>query len=101
MAKNGFKAMDFDMHVIEPVDLWQLYIDPKYADRASVGFKRSFRDLGIEVEGKVLPIPRNPENPVLAKYCNAFFHDKYGEVGERHFDGVSQVMVMDEENLNI
>ena len=73
MAKNGFKAMDSDMHVFEPADLWQRYIDPKYADRAPVGLKRSSRDLGIEVEGKVLPIPRNPENPALAKYRNDFF----------------------------
>jgi hypothetical protein len=51
MAKNGFKAMDSDMHVFEPADLWQRYIDPKYADRAPVGLNRSFRDLGITVEG--------------------------------------------------
>ena len=63
MAKNGFKVMDSDMHVFEPADLWQRYIDPKYADRAPKGLNRSFRDLGIEVEGKTLPIPRNPENP--------------------------------------
>jgi len=101
MAKNGFKAMDSDMHVFEPADLWQRYIDPKYADRAPVGLQRSFRDLGIEVEGKVLPIPRNPENPALAKYRNDFFHDKYGEAGERNFDGVSQVMAMDKEGLDV
>ena len=32
--KNGFKAMDSDMHVIEPCDLWQKYIDKKFLDRA-------------------------------------------------------------------
>jgi hypothetical protein len=82
MAKDGFKAMDSDMHVFEPADLWQRYIDPKYADRAPVGLNRSFRDLGITVDGKVLPIPRNPENPALAKYRNDFFLDKYGD-GQR------------------
>ena len=101
MAKNGFKAMDSDMHVFEPADLWQRYIDSKYADRAPVGLKRSFRDLGIEVEGKVLPIPRNPENPALAKYRNDFFREKYGDAGERNFDGVSQVMAMDKEGLDV
>jgi len=63
MAKNGFRAMDSDMHVFEPADLWQRYIDPKYLDRAPKGLNRSFRDLGIEVEGKILPIPRQPETP--------------------------------------
>ena len=52
MAKNGFKAMDSDMHVFEPADLWQRYIDPKYAERAPKGLNRSFRDLGLELEGK-------------------------------------------------
>ena len=26
MAKDGFKVMDSDMHVIEPADLWDRYI---------------------------------------------------------------------------
>src|SRR5436305_1269130 len=101
MAKNGFKTMDSDMHVFEPADLWQRYIDSKYADRAPVGLNRSFRDLGIQVEGKILPIPRNPENPALAKYRNDFFQEKYGDAGQRNFDGVSQVMAMDTEGLDV
>jgi hypothetical protein len=28
MAYNGFKVVDSDMHIMEPVDLWQQYIDP-------------------------------------------------------------------------
>jgi len=66
MAKSGFKAMDSDMHVFEPADLWQRYIDKKYLERAPRGLNRSFRDLGIELEGKIMPIPRQPENPALA-----------------------------------
>ena len=34
MSKNGLNFMDSDMHVIEPVDLWQRYIDPEYMERA-------------------------------------------------------------------
>jgi hypothetical protein len=34
MAKNGFKLIDAEMHVMEPVDLWQRYIDPEFRDRA-------------------------------------------------------------------
>ena len=62
MAKQGFKAMDSDMHVFEPHDLWDRYIDPEFKDRAPKGLQRDFRDLGVEVEGKILPIPRRPEN---------------------------------------
>ena len=39
--KNGYKAMDSDMHVMEPCDLWQKYIDKKYLDRAPIGLNRS------------------------------------------------------------
>ena len=55
MAKNGFKAMDSDMHVMEPCDLWQRYIDPKFADRAPVGLSRHKRDLGSQGDGKIMP----------------------------------------------
>ena len=101
MAKNGFKAMDSDMHVFEPADLWQRYIDKKYLERAPKGLNRSFRDLGIEIEGKIMPIPRNPENPALAKYRKDFFEEKYGEAGKRNFDGVSQLQAMDKEGLDV
>ena len=40
MAKNGFKAIDSDMHLVEPLDLWQRYIDPAFRDRAPKGLKR-------------------------------------------------------------
>jgi len=34
MAKHGFKVMDSDIHVIEPRDLWQRYMEPAFRDRA-------------------------------------------------------------------
>ena len=63
--KNGFKAMDSDMHVMEPCDLWQKYIDKKYLDRAPVGLNRHKRDLGVEVDGKIMPRPTPKSNPAL------------------------------------
>jgi predicted TIM-barrel fold metal-dependent hydrolase len=37
MAKQGFKILDSDMHVMEPPDLWERYIDGKYRTRAPRG----------------------------------------------------------------
>ena len=37
MAKNGFKIIDAEMHVMEPVDLWERYIDPEFAGRGHRG----------------------------------------------------------------
>ena len=37
MAHKGFKVIDSDMHLIEPCDLWQTYMDDKYKEFAPVG----------------------------------------------------------------
>jgi predicted TIM-barrel fold metal-dependent hydrolase len=103
-VKNGFKAMDSDMHVLEPHDLWQNYIDPAYADRAPIGLKEVTRDLRVEVAGQVLPKgivhrydQNNPGYAVLEKRVN----DMYGDAMARNFDGPSQVAAMDKEGLDV
>ncbi len=46
MAKNGFKILDSDMHIMEPPDLWERYIDQKFKARAPRGVTSSnVRDL--------------------------------------------------------
>jgi len=46
MAKNGFKILDSDMHVMEPPDLWERYIDRKFGARAPRGLtSANVRDL--------------------------------------------------------
>ena len=46
MAKQGFKILDSDMHVMEPPDLWERYIDSKYKSRAPRGVtSENVRDL--------------------------------------------------------
>jgi predicted TIM-barrel fold metal-dependent hydrolase len=37
MARNGFKILDSDMHIMEPPELWQRYIEKKYQGRAPLG----------------------------------------------------------------
>ena len=37
MAINGYRLFDSDLHVIEPADLWQRYIDPRFRSRAPAG----------------------------------------------------------------
>lgn len=46
MAKQGFKILDSDMHVMEPPDLWERYIDRKYRSDAPRGLTSdNVRDL--------------------------------------------------------
>ena len=32
--KNGFKIIDSDMQIMEPLDLWEKHIDPRFRERA-------------------------------------------------------------------
>jgi uncharacterized protein len=54
MAKQGFRVMDSDLHVIEPQDLWANYLDPKFQRRIET---MAFSDgqMRAHVDGKVLP----------------------------------------------
>ncbi len=46
MAKAGFKVFDSDMHVLEPPDLWQRYIEPEYKEHAPIGLtSKNLREL--------------------------------------------------------
>ena len=48
MAKNGFKVFDSDMHIMEPVDLWERYIAPEFRSEAPRGrTSENVRDLGL------------------------------------------------------
>ena len=49
MAKNGFRVLDSDMHIMEPPDLWLRYIDAEFKDQAPRGrVSENIRDLGME-----------------------------------------------------
>ncbi len=57
MAKNGFRIMDSDIHVDEPPDLWERYIEPKFRDRAPVVKDRAagFGLVGWHFAGRPFP----------------------------------------------
>lgn len=50
--KNGFKVLDSDIHVLEPMELWERYLDAEFRDRAP---RRPAEGGWIEVDGKVFP----------------------------------------------
>jgi uncharacterized protein len=56
MAKGGFKVMDSDIHVDEPHDLWDRYLEPRFKDRAPrfAAIDGSHSN-GWQFEGKVFP----------------------------------------------
>jgi len=54
MAKNGVKLIDAEMHVMEPVDLWQRYIDPEFRARAPRRLGERRWDIRTLVKGEVM-----------------------------------------------
>ena len=45
MTNSGLKVLDSDIHIIEPPDLWQRYIDPEFKDRAPRGLTDRVGDI--------------------------------------------------------
>ena len=59
MAKHGFEVLDSDMHILEPADLSQRYIDKKFKQLAPVGTTEHVRDLRlIGPDGRAWDRPR-------------------------------------------
>ena len=54
MARNGFRLIDAEMHVMEPTDLWQRYIDPEFRDRAPRRLNERKWDIHTLVEGEIM-----------------------------------------------
>ncbi|PYM60754.1 MAG: hypothetical protein DMD77_00150 [Candidatus Rokuibacteriota bacterium] len=49
---ESFKVLDSDIHIIEPPDLWQRYIDPTFRDRSPHGLTEDVGDLRLAHAGK-------------------------------------------------
>jgi predicted TIM-barrel fold metal-dependent hydrolase len=103
--KKGFKVLDSDMHIIEPPDLWQRYIDPEFKDKAPVGSTRTVGDLFMQhPDGR--PWGRNPRN--VQDYGerqrgqsfeqNQLRFKPYADAG---WTGEAQLKAMDEEGIDV
>ena len=105
MAKDGFKVIDSDMHVMEPADLWQTYISPEFRDLAPVGAEEYFMDLRLKHDGRV--IARNQDNFAdegemyveLAKRYGRF--DEFLSFQDRGWGPDTQVEAMDAEGIDL
>src|SRR6266436_2844109 len=71
MAKNGFKVFDSDMHIMEPPDLWERYIDPQFRSQAPRGrTSENVRDLGT-----IFPNQDPRFAAAMARAYNDWLHD--------------------------
>src|SRR5262249_20690716 len=101
MAKNGFQMIDAEMHVMEPVDLWQRYIDPEFKSRAPRRLNERRWDIRTVVEGEVMASMPGGDWPALSGVEEKTLGDRYAEEIARDFDPASQVRAMDKEGLDL
>ena len=104
MARNGMKVMDSDMHIIEPPDLWERYIDPKYRDRAPKGRPGHENPSVLEIDGRVYP---KSAAKTTGDYAGSY-QEMYGSLYERYkhaieagYDAPSQLIGMDNEGIDV
>ncbi len=77
MARNGFKLIDAEMHVMEPVDLWERYIDPEFRARAPRRLDERRWDIRTIVEGEVMAsmpggeIRNTPTRWTVSSHCRS------------------------------
>ena len=101
MAKNGFQLIDAEMHVMEPVDLWERYIDPEFSERAPRRLDERRWDIRTMVEGEVMAAMPGGDWPALTDAEEKALAERYSEEIARNFDPESQLRAMEKEGLDL
>src|SRR6185503_7444655 len=101
MAKNGFNIFDSDMHIMEPPDLWERYIDAEFGSQAPRGrTSENVRDLGT-----IFPtIPRDSRRTGGTPHRGRNYNKNqeiYRNHAERGWTGEVQLEAMDTEGIDV
>lgn len=110
--KDGMRFVDSDMHVMEPADLFDRYLDPKFADRVLSdssrgragagrvvidGLSRNGDDDSQQYRKRNSKVGANERQPLSASRSAQYL----GFAIERGYDPVAQVQGMDMEGVDI
>jgi len=103
VAKNGFKIIDSDMHIMEPPDLWEKYIDKKFRDRAPRGVtSKNVRDLRlVHPDGTEWAHKSTPKNDTSRGKNFEAKQDIFGNDAARGWTSEVQLEAMDIEGIDI
>ena len=98
--KDGFKIMDSDMHLREPADLWDKYMEPEWRERAPKILSSTARSSAmVLIEGKIL-------QGYKPSYRGGIFDatridEEIADYRARGFDAKTQLQAMDREGLDV
>jgi predicted TIM-barrel fold metal-dependent hydrolase len=101
MTPDGLRVIDSDMHVLEPPDLWQRYIDPAFRHVAPVGLTEMPRDMRVRVKSHVM-LRLGPVRPMRdgASPWSSEQDRVFAAAEARAWDATSQRDAMDAEGLD-
>jgi predicted TIM-barrel fold metal-dependent hydrolase len=98
--KSGLKIMDSDMHLREPADLWDKYMEPEWRERAPKVLSSTARSSAmVMIEGKIL-------QGYQPTYRGGIFDatridQEIADYRARGFDAKTQLQAMDREGLDV
>ena len=101
MAKGGFKIIDAELHVMEPVDMWDRYIDPEFKHRAPRRMGERQWDIRTVVEGEVMASMAGGSWAGMSDTEEQELGQRYAEQISANFDPASQLKAMDNEGLDL
>jgi uncharacterized protein len=98
--RNGYRIVDSDMHIIEPGELWEKYIDERFRDRAPKILGNYLVGYYGLMEGHMLPTVDSHARERF-KGMNSFIGRHVEAHSARGFDAVAQLDAMDTEGIDI
>jgi len=100
LARNGQLVADSDLHIFEPPDLWQRYIEPRWRHVAPVGLTEMRRDMRVRIKSHVI-LRTGRARPATGDAWRADYEDEYVAAEKRGWDPDSQRDAMDREGLDL
>jgi len=103
MAKQGFKVIDSDIHVVEPKDLWLRYLEPEFVD---AGPRPADSGKGLwQIGDRPVPVradvPGRQEDIAIRRARTKERYKKLGRrEGEDHSSPVDMIAAMDSEGVD-
>jgi predicted TIM-barrel fold metal-dependent hydrolase len=102
MGINGWRAADSDLHVMEPPDLWQRYMEPEWAHAAPIGTTEMVRDMRVRVKNHtMLRMGRVRANTGGVSAWSKEQDNVYARAEAAGWSAASQLQAMDDEGLDV
>ena len=98
-----FKVLDSDIHIIEPSDLWQCYIDAEFRERAPSGLTEDAGDLRLACAGKPWGRVAGAADARRRRQGHDYAHnqERWRPFQERGWTAKVQLEAMDTEGIDV